>query len=98
MSTKTTTIQSLKQSIIDYVNYVVKANTTGNRDTYDTISNNVWKEQIAPFVVNEEIKTWESDIKKKFTDNPYLRFAISEKQAYCLARAWASLNPETITQ
>lgn len=92
----TTSINNLKVAIIDYINYVVKANTTGN-STYESVSNNVWREQIAPYVKNEAITTWELDIKKKFVDNPYCRYAISEKQAYCLARAYAQLNPETIT-
>jgi hypothetical protein len=91
------TINQIKSSIITYVNYVVKANTTGNRDLYESMSDNVWREEIKPYVVNEEITTWESDIKKKFIDQVYLRFSISEKQAYCLARAWAAINPSTIT-
>lgn len=93
----TTTIQQLKQAIITHVNYTVKANTTGNRDLYEGIADTTWKEEIMPYVVNEEITTWELDIKKKFIDQPYVRFGISEKQAYCLARAWAAINPSTIT-
>ena len=91
------TINDIKKSIITYVNYVVKANTTSNRDLYEGISDTIWNEEIKPFVINEEITTWESDIKKKFIDQPYVRFGISEKQAYCLARAWAAINPTTIT-
>lgn len=93
---KRTTIQKLKVSIIKYVDYVVKANTTGNRDLYDKISNKVWAEEITPFVKNENITSWELDIKKKYLDEPYLRYNVSEKQAYCLAKAFASINPETI--
>jgi hypothetical protein len=91
------TTNQLKASIISYVNYIVKANTTGNRDLYEGIADTTWREEIKPFVINEEITTWESDIKKKFIDQVYLRFSISEKQAYCLARAWAAINPSTIT-
>ena len=93
---KQITIQELKKSLITYVDYVVKANTTGNRDLYDKMSNKVWNEEIAQFVKNENITSWEKDIKTKFCDQPYLRFAISEKQAYCLAKAFANINPETI--
>lgn len=91
----TTTIQNLKNAIIRFVNYTVKSNTTAN-STYEGMANTVWREEIAPYVANDEITTWEADIKKKFIDNPYVRYDISEKQAYCLARAWASINHETI--
>lgn len=89
-----TTIQNIKVAIIRYVSYMVKSNTTANR-TYEGMAETVWREEIAPYVVNEEIDTWESDIKKKFIDNPYVRFDISEKQAFCLARAFAKINPDT---
>ena len=60
------------------------------------MANSVWREEIKPFVKNEDITTWESDIKKRFLDNPYVKNEISEKQAFCLARAFQVLNPETI--
>jgi hypothetical protein len=91
-----TTIQNLKKSIITYVDYVVKANTQGNQNMYESIANKVWNEEVAPFVKNENITSWESDIKNKFCNNPYVKFSISEKQAYCLARAFAAINPETV--
>jgi hypothetical protein len=74
---------------------MVKSNTTRNT-VYEQMANAVWNEEIAPFVKDENITTWEIDIKKKFIDNPYVRFSMSEKQAYCLARAFATINPETI--
>lgn len=92
----TTTIQDLKKAIIEYVKWVAKQNETGN-NTYEQVANSVYVEKIHPFVKNEEITGWEKDIKKKFFDNPYVRFEISEKQAYCLARAFASINQDTIT-
>lgn len=92
---ETTTLQSLKQSIIKFVDYMVKDNTTKNH-VYEQMANNVYREEIMPFVKNEEIETWEADIKKKFLDNPYVRFNISDRQAFCLARAFANINPETI--
>lgn len=93
--TTQTTIQELKKALLDYNFYVVKNNTTGNH-TYDQIANSIWAEKIAPFVKNENITTWESDIKAKFCDNVYVRYNISEKQAFCLARAFACINQETI--
>lgn len=89
------TVQDLKKSIIKYVGYMVKDNTTKNH-AYEEIANDIYRKEIAPFVVNENITTWESDIKKKFFDNPYVRFDISEKQAWCLANAFSKINPETI--
>lgn len=89
-----TNIQNVKAAIIKYVDYMVKSNTTRNTN-YEQMADQVWREEIAPYVVNEEITTWESDIKKKFIDNPYVRFDISEKQAFCLARAFAKINPDT---
>lgn len=91
----TTSIQNIKSSIIDYVDYLVKSNS-GNA-IYEQMANTVWQEQIQPFVVNENITSWGSDIQKKFINNPYVKYPISEKQAYCLARAFAAINPETIT-
>lgn len=91
----TTSIQNIKTAIIDYVDYLVKANA-GNA-TYEQMANMVWQEQIQPYVKNENITTWEADIQKKFINNPYVRFSISEKQAFCLARAFAAINTETIT-
>jgi hypothetical protein len=91
----TTSIQKLKGSLIKFVDYMVKGNTTQNT-IYEQMANTVWSEEIQPFLVNENITTWEVDIKKKFIDNPYVRFSMSEKQAYCLARAFAAINPETI--
>lgn len=91
----TTTIQNLKKSLLTYVDYMVKSNTTKN-DVYERMANNVWNEEVRPYVLNEEITTWEADIKKRFLDDPYVRFNMSEKQAYCLARAFAAINPETI--
>jgi hypothetical protein len=90
-----TSVQNLKASLIKFVDYMVKCNTTQNT-TYEQMANTVWAEEIQPFLVNENITTWEIDIKKKFIDNPYVRFNISEKQAYCLAKAFANINPETI--
>lgn len=89
-----TNIQNIKAAIIDFVRHTVKSNITRNT-VYEQIANQVWREKIAPYVINEEITTWESDIKKKFIDNPYVRFDISEKQAFCLARAFANINPDT---
>lgn len=74
---------------------MVKSNTTRNT-VYKDMANTVWSEEIQPFVINEDITTWEKDIKVKFLDNPYVRFQMSEKQAFCIARAFASINPETI--
>jgi hypothetical protein len=91
----TTTIQNLKVSLIKFIDYMVESNTTQNT-VYEQMANTVWNEEIKPFVINEDITTWESDIKKKFIDNPYVRFSMSEKQAYCLAKAFATINPETI--
>lgn len=91
-----TTLQELKSAIKDYVYYQVRVNTTGNH-TYETIANNIWKEKLAPFIKNEDIQDWTKDIKTKFLDNPYVRFEISEKQAYCLAKSFATLNPNTIS-
>lgn len=90
-----TTVQDLKKAIQEYVYYVVKSNTTANSN-YEKISDNIYNEKIKPFVVNENITTWESDIKKRFMDNPYAKFEISEKQAFCLARAYQAINTETI--
>lgn len=81
---------------MDYVMNVVDANTQGNRTLYEQMSDKVWNEEIAPFVKNENITTWELDIKKKFINNPYVSYRISEKQAFCLARAFQVLNPHTI--
>lgn len=92
----TTTIKDLKSAIIEYVDYLVKSNTTSNA-IYETMANNVYANQIQPFVKNETITTWEADIQKKFFNNPYCKFQISEKQAYCLARAFAQINHDTIT-
>lgn len=90
---KKITIQQLKDSLIKYNNFVVKSNTTGNH-TYESMAQNVWANEIFPFIPNENVTTWELDIKKKFIDNPYCRYEMSEKQAYCLARAYANLNKE----
>lgn len=92
----TTTIQSLKQAIIEYNNYQVKCMETRNH-TYENIADSIYREKIFPYVKNENIDTWELDIKKRFLDDPYCRLIISDKQAYCLARALQKLNPETIT-
>jgi hypothetical protein len=92
----TTTIKSLKESIIEYVDYLVKSNTTSNA-IYENMANDVYANQIQPFVKNEAITTWEADIQKRFLNNPYCKFQISEKQAYCLARAFAQINSETIS-
>lgn len=89
------TLNQIKVSIIKFVEYQVKSNTTANQ-IYEQMANDVWCNEIAPFVKNENITSWEADIQKKFIDNPYVRFTISDKQAYCLARAYAALNPETI--
>lgn len=91
----TVSIQTLKTGIINYVDFLVKANQ-GN-GIYETMANDVWQNEIQPFVKNETITTWEADIQKKFINNPYVRFSISEKQAYCLARAFAAINPNNIT-
>lgn len=96
MTQVTTTIQNLKSSIINYVANVVDANTQGSRTIYEQLSDKIWNEEIAPFVKNENITSWEIDIKKKFIDNPYVAYPISEKQAFCLARAFQQLNIETI--
>ena len=74
---------------------MVKSNTSQNT-VYEQMANTVWSEEIQPFLVNENITTWEIVLKKKFIDNPYVRFSMSEKQAYCLAKAFALINPETI--
>ena len=92
----TTTIQDLKKAIIEYVDYLVKANTSTNA-IYETMANDVYANHIQPFVRDENVATWESDIQKKFFNNPYVRFTISEKQAFCLARAFAAINQDTIT-
>lgn len=91
----TTTIQNLKKSLLAYVDYMVKFNTTKN-SVYENLANKVWSEEVKPYVLNEEITTWEADIKKRFLDDPYVRIKMSEKQAYCLARAFAAINSETI--
>lgn len=91
----TTSTQNIKKSIIDYVDYLVKANS-GNA-IYETMANDVWQNEIQPYVKNETITTWEADIQKKFINNPYVKFSISEKQAFFLARALAAINPDTIT-
>ena len=90
----TATIQQIKAALLDFNRYMVTANR-GN-GIYEDLANTVWNDKILPFVKNETIGTWESDIQKKFIDNPYVRFEMSEKQAYCLARAYAAINPETI--
>lgn len=90
-----TTIQNLKKSLLTYVDYMVKSNTTKN-PIYENLANRVWREEVKPYVLNEEITTWEADIKKRFLDDPYVRVNMSEKQAYCLARAFAAINSETI--
>ncbi len=92
-----TSIQELKKAIIEFVGYRNDAQR-GNTNLYDRMADQLWNEKIGPFVKNEKIETWEQDIQKRFLDNPYVRFAISEKQAYCLARAFAAINPETISQ
>lgn len=83
----------MKASLIKYNDYSVKAITTANA-TYESMAANVWSTEIFPFIQNEKITTWEADIKNKFIDNPYCRMVMSEKQAYCLARAYAAINAE----
>lgn len=91
----TTSLQNLKVSLIDYSSYIAKSNTTGN-STYSQIADDIYAEKIQPFVKNIAITTWEADIQKRIIDNPYSKIILSEKQAYCLARAYQLLNPETI--
>lgn len=63
---------------------------------YDSLSDNVWREEIMPYVQNESIDGWEKDIQAKFCNQPYQKFVISEKQAYCLAKAFQRINQYTI--
>jgi hypothetical protein len=90
------TIQDIKQALIEYNYRLVFANKTmGSRSMQQDIADEIWNEKLAPFIKNETITSWEKDIQEKML-NPYCKWAISEKQAYCLARAFAQINPETI--
>lgn len=51
-----TNIQNLKAAIIEFVSYMVKSNTTRNT-IYEQMADRVWREKIAPYVVNQEITT-----------------------------------------
>lgn len=94
MNTQTTII-SLKQAIITYVSYYVQNNKMRN-SVYADMADDIYREKIAPFVIKENIEGFESDIKRRFLDDPSVKFNISEKQAYCLARAFMNANPDTI--
>jgi hypothetical protein len=91
------TIQTIKQALIEYNYRIVFANKTmGSRSMQQDIADEIWNEKLAPFIKNETITTWEKDIQEKML-NPYCKWAISEKQAYCLARAFQSINQDTIS-
>lgn len=92
------TIQTIKKALITYNAYVVKANTSmGSKTIGEDIANQIWDEELRPYLLNETITTWEKDIQEKMINNSSCRWYISEKQAYCLARAFAQINPETIS-
>ena len=92
---ETTTVKSLRNSLLRYVDYIVKANTSNN-DNYFQKADEVWDNEIEPFVYDKNITTWERDIKNRFIDDSNVRFNMSKKQADCLASAFQKLNPETI--
>jgi hypothetical protein len=90
------TIQEIKQALIEYNYRLVFANKTmGSSTMQQDIADDIWAEKLAPFIKNETITSWEKDIQEKML-NPYCKWTISEKQAYCLARAFAQINPGTI--
>lgn len=95
MNTTVTTIQNLKVALLEFSKLMADSNTSRN-ETYAQIADNVWREKIYPFIKNENVTTWESDIIKKIINNPYTRLALSEKQAYCVAAAYQRINQETI--
>lgn len=94
---QTTTLQDLKKSLINYTEWVVKSNTYKN-GTYGQISNKIWNEQIAPFVKDETLTGFKADIAKKIINNPYTRFPLSEKQAYCVVTEWANNEKNLISK
>lgn len=92
------TIQQIKQSLISYNCSIVKSNTTMSSKTMaEDIANQVWDEELRPYLLNETITSWEKDIQEKMINNTSCRWFISEKQAYCLARAFQAINPDTIS-
>lgn len=93
--TQTKTINELKTSIMSYVRFMVKKTKYGN-NTYQDVADTIYRDEIYPYVKNDNITGWEVDIKGKFLNGINVPYEISEKQAYCLARAFAQLNPETI--
>lgn len=92
---ETTTVKSLRNSLLRYVDYIVRANTSNN-DNYFQKADEVWDNEIDPFVRYKNITSWERDIKNRFIDDSNVRFNMSKKQADCLASAFQKLNPETI--
>ena len=94
-NSETTTVKSLRNSLLRYVDYIVKANTSHN-DSFMKKAENVWDNEIGPSVYHKNITSWERDIKNRFIDDSNVRFNMSKKQADCLASAFQKLNPETI--
>ena len=92
---ETTTVKSLRNSLLSYSNYVAKANTSHN-DSFMKKAEDVWDNEIEPFVRYKNITSWERDIQKRFLEDDNVRFSMSKKQADCLASAFQKLNPETI--